>query len=332
MEKTIDCYIKEYLEEREFNYEKRKGTLNRKSMLRRFFTYLGESGLSLREIGIKEAQSYQSWLCEKGRIKGGEYSRTSIHKLVSETAVFYEFLRKRNVIISNPFTEINRIKEEKRIPKNILKEDEMNTFLTRLLQYDKASSLWSRIEMYRTHVISEVMYSTGLRISETADLKPDDIDFEKGLVFVREGKNSKQRVCFLNDYAKEVLRLYVNKMRGWVFNNHNFKNKDRVFGTKGSWLHESINRSLKGMLKKTKYPVITSHGFRHAMGYHLLKAGCDIRYIQELLGHSRLKTTQIYTKVDKEDLKEILDKYHPRKIHKSLKGQGHDKDAGLQSN
>ena len=94
----------------------------------------------------------------------------------------------------------------------------------------------------------------------------------------------------------------------------NSLNHGSLFGVNGESLGYLFNKELKKVCNSLSLPELTSHSFRHSMGYHLLRAGCDIRYIQELLGHKRLKNTQIYTRVDKDDLREVVDKYLPRSI------------------
>ena len=100
----------------------------------------------------------------------------------------------------------------------------------------------------------------------------------------------------------------IEKMIRWTV-----RDKGKLFGAEGERLGVVLSCVLEKVCTKLKLPKLTAHSFRHSFGYHLLKAGCDIRYIQELLGHKRLFTTQIYIKVDKEDLRKVLDRHHPRK-------------------
>lgn len=143
-------------------------------------------------------------------------------------------------------------------------------------------------------------------------LEIGDINLFTGSVLVRAGKGGFSRTAILNDYARGVLNIYITRMRDLTFTKRNRPNNHLLFGMKPSYFEKYVNESL---LKATNYlglNKITSHGFRHAVGYHLLKSGCDIRHIQEVLGHKSLKNTEIYTKVDREDLKKTLNMYHPR--------------------
>ncbi|MBN2900148.1 MAG: tyrosine-type recombinase/integrase, partial [Clostridia bacterium] len=109
--------------------------------------------------------------------------------------------------------------------------------------------------------------------------------------------------------------IYVEEMKDLVLEKPG--RPDYLFGVKATTLVISLGKSLKEVSEKLGLPVTTSHGFRHAVGYHFLRAGCDIRFIQEILGHEHITSTEIYTKVDKKDLKKVLDKYHPRNWKKS---------------
>ena len=184
-----------------------------------------------------------------------------------------------------------------------------------LANYNNEKGLKNRISKYRVHVIAELMYSAGMRISEVAKLKVTDIDFIRGIVRIREGKGGIGRIAFLNECTQKVLMLYVNEMRELVFNEWNKRN-DTLFGIKESCFEKAVNKELRKAGRKLNLGTFTSHGFRHALGFHLLRAECDIRKIQEILGHKSLKNTEIYTKVEKEDLRDVLDQYHPRSFDK----------------
>ena len=203
------------------------------------------------------------------------------------------------------------------LPRNLLKEKETSNLLAELEKFEQEKYILDKIRRYRMHLLAELLYSTGMRISEASDLQLNDVDLERGTVTVKDKKGHKRRVCFLNEYAKGVLKLYINKMRPWTFHKLNRQNGS-LFGTAGGRLGVILNQELSKVCNKLKYPAITSHSFRHMVGYHLLRAGCDIRYIQDFLGHENIKTTQVYTKVDKEDLRAVLDQYHPRQFRKAV--------------
>jgi site-specific recombinase XerD len=310
-DKYKEIYI-DYLNELKITGYRPEGIKGKRNKLPKLFKYMEEKQLTLQGLRVKEALNYQGWLIETGKIKGGKYSNRSINDYITTATNFYNYLKRKKLIHSNPFQDIRRPRNEFKIPKNILREKQIDELLKELTKYDECNKDFkSKKNKYRVHVISELMYATGLRISEVSNLKIEDIDFERGLVKVVEGKKGETRLAIMNDYAKEVLRLYIHEIRELVFNEWN-KDNDRLFKTGKDCLEKLVNNILKKTSLKLSLPVITSHGFRHALGFHLLRSGCDIRYIQAILGHKRLTDTEIYTKVEKEDLKEVLDKYHPR--------------------
>ena len=194
-----------------------------------------------------------------------------------------------------------------RIHRNVLTEAQMNSLLERLRMFTDAES-------YKVHVISELLYATGLRIAEAANLLPSDIDTRQRLVYVRQGKGGKSRSAFLSGYAAEVMGQYLTRGRNLVLHNYcgSRPQGHTLFCVGVPRLQEETNAALRKACTALEIPVVTSHGFRHSLGTHLLRAGCDIRHIQVILGHEKLETTQIYTQVDGDDVKKCLDEYHPR--------------------
>jgi site-specific recombinase XerD len=275
--------------------------------------YLEANDIDVRMLKVKNAASFQGWLLERTTKTGNRYDTNTILAWLTAATSFYEFLKKKHIAHTNPFKEIRKLRQEKKLPRNILKEKETACLLAELARFDQGQNLKQKITRYRVHVAAELMYSTGLRIAEVSELVIDDIDLRRKLLYVREGKKGFSRVAFLNDYAAEVLRLYIEKMRPLVRNEWNERNGALLFGAGFGWFSKVVNRILNETSHRLGYSSFRSHGFRHALGYHLLRSGCGIRDIQVILGHRRLKTTEIYTKVDKEELKEVLDRCHPRK-------------------
>jgi site-specific recombinase XerD len=303
--------FEKYLEEEKQRGHTVQGLAGLRSRVPKFFKYLIEKDLNMKQIRVKDACDYQAWLIQTGRLDGIKYSVSAINTYLTAATSFYSYLKRNNIVYSNPFLEVRKLRKEFRLPKNILKEKELNTFLTELSKFDNEPDLKNKITRFKVSVIAEVMYATGLRIAEVASLRVNDIDFTRGIINLVTGKGSYPRTCILNEYALNILRLYVQNMRDVVFSEWN-KNNGSLFGTGYSNLDKMVNKVLRGVSVKLNYPVVTCHGFRHALGFHLLRSGCDIRYIQAILGHRALKSTEIYTKVEKEDLKDVLDKFHPR--------------------
>jgi site-specific recombinase XerD len=326
MKETYRQLFKEYLEQARLAGHTVQGLIGLRTRVPKFFIFLDEKGLEIYEVGIREAQDYQGWLIETGRHDGGKYSPKTVNAFLIAVINFYEFVKRQGLVASNPFKEIKKMRIDKKLPRNLLKEDEMNRFLAKLTQYDEGDSLKTKITQYRVHVVAELLYATGLRISEVANLRVEDINFTRGTVTVREGKGGRTRTAWLNDYAKDILQLYVEQMREPVFNEWNERN-GTLFGVRWQSFDKMVNKVLNKAAKELGFPGFTAHRFRHAVGYHLLRAGCNIRYIQEILGHKLLRNTEIYTKVDREDLKEVLDTYHPRKF----RSMNHEETDNTQS-
>lgn len=306
MGKSIREYVEEYIAEESKKPMLRSSVVGLKSKLKKLVRYVEELGIGVGEVGVKQAQGYQLWLKEEGK-----KADNTVATLVIAASRFYEYLKRRGVVMSNAFKDIKRARLVRGIPKNILTEKEIKEVLEELSKFNQEESFYSKVRRYRAHVVAEFLYSTGCRISEASEVRVEDVDIERGEVKIKDRKSKKERVSFLNEYAKGVLKLYLEKMRKWVFYACNYDNGS-IFGACGERLSIMLNRELEKVCKEKGVKKITSGSFRHIVGSQLLRAGCDLRYIQEILGHRRVKSTQIYTQIDKQDLREILDTYHPR--------------------
>ena len=187
-------------------------------------------------------------------------------------------------VLNQPFSleEIPIKKKGKQLPKVISKE--------------KIKQMIELTENLKHKLIIKIIYSSGLRLQELISLKRKDIDFERGLINVKKGKGKKDRVTLVSESLKLDLLKY--------YSNNTFKT-DYVFeGRKGKYTKKSVQKILDLAGKKVGLKV-TPHMLRHSFATHLLEAGTDIRHIQKLLGHSDLKTTEIYTHVSTKDLSNI---------------------------
>ncbi len=303
----------EYLKELEITGHSEQALTGLRNRVPKLLVFLQETALSVEEMDASSAQDFQAWLVSTGRKDGKSFQSTTIRAYLGAAANFYDYLKRKGLITTNPFREIRKIRSEKKLPCNLLKEKQMSLFLEELSRFDQEKALKRRVTCYKMHVIAELMYSTGLRVSEVAALKPEDIDLDRGVVTVQQGKGGASRIAYLNEYALQVVRLYLKRMRPLVFTEWNERNGELLFGVRWSFFSKIVNKNLQETAASLGLGSFTSHGFRHAVGYHLLRAGCPIRYIQQILGHKHIKNTEIYTKVDREDLREVLDTYHPRK-------------------
>jgi integrase/recombinase XerC len=280
--------------------------------LPKLFAYLREIAVHPYMLKARDAQGYTGWLSQALSKAGRPYASGTVAGHLYAASAFYAFLKQRGLVVANPFGEIRRVKIAKKLPRGLLKEPQMERLLDSLVHFDEPGHLKAAIARYRLHVVAELMYATGLRVSEVAALKVGDIDFERGTLTVREGKGGYQRTALLNQFALDVLRMYVQEMRELLFNSTN-EGRGPLFGARWAWFGIWVNKELARACAELELPPMRSHGFRHALGYHLLRSGCAIRYIQSILGHKHIRNTEVYTRVEKEDLKRVVDACHPRK-------------------
>ena len=296
----------EYLEYERLKGHTEQGFRHVRNRTPHFIEYLEEFGTRIADVRIKDASGFQGWLLAK------KLQNATVVSYVKPASRFCEYLRRRGVLPVNPFTMIRRVRAEKKLPRNIPKEHTMEKLLDSLARYDLEIGLTQMKTAYRAHVVAELLYASGIRKSEAASLAVRDVDFKRGLVYVNQGKGGTSRVAYISSYARDVLKLYVTRIRPLIFGSANEDNRDLLFGLGWDSFGYSINKEILRASKKLKLRGITCHTFRHAVGYHMLRAGCAIRHIQEVLGHKHVKNTEIYTKVDRDDLRNVLDAYHPR--------------------
>lgn len=234
--------------------------------------------------------------------------RTQEQRLVT-LKTFFKYLAQRHYLIYNPASELELPKQARRLPKNILTQEEAET----IINIPNIHDLFG----FRDRVILETLYSTGIRRTEIARLKLYDFDIERGTMLVREGKGKKDRMVPVGSRAAKWLEKYLNEVRPKLVmepdDGHIFVTQ---LGT--GFSPNAVGQLVRKYIKKAKIGKEGScHLFRHTMATLMLENGADIRYIQEMLGHASLDTTQIYTKVSIKKLKEIHDATHPAKLERS---------------
>lgn len=227
---------------------------------------------------------------------------TSLSHNISTLRSFYSYYIKTNKIKINPVDAINQPKLKKHLPVYLTEEE-----IELLLDIDIENEFSSR-----NKAILELMYATGLRISEVIDLEFKNIDFEDCIVRVM-GKGAKERIVPINDYALNALEDYIKNYREKLIkksiNNYLFLNNHGNKMTRQGIFKMIKNECLKKGITKN----VTPHTIRHTFATHLLENGADLRIIQELLGHTDISTTQIYTHLSNESLKRDYNEYFPRK-------------------
>jgi len=269
--------------------------------LRQFQAYLEENNIRAGKEGIIDIEpvvirAFLGTLYQRG------IRKVSVSRKVATLRTFFRFLLKRGYVKFNPAEMVQAPKAEKHLP-GFLSVDEIFS----MLDGQFADGVFG----LRDKAILELLYSTGVRVSELTGLNSDDFDISRSLIRVR-GKGKKERIVPVGEKALASLRAYAEKRKqfpaGQVFPEPVFINR---FG--GRLTDRSVRRILdryvvaSGLIKK-----LGPHSLRHSFATHLMEAGADLRSVQELLGHENLSTTQKYTSLGMGRLMEVYDKAHPR--------------------
>jgi len=248
-----------------------------------------------------DVNSVRAYLAE---LNDRQYSKSTIARKLATLRSFYKFLLKRGSVNSNPVTPVRTPKQDKKLP--------------RFLEYDQVKRLLETPPMdnwlgARDRAILEVLYSTGIRVSELVGLNMDDIDFLGEVVHVR-GKGKKERIAPISSSALQVIQHYLEFRNKRAQSNQNFDPKVLFVNKHGKRLStRSVRRKMDKYLKIAGLdPAISPHTLRHSFATHMLNNGADLRTVQELLGHQSLSTTQIYTHLTTKKLKDVYDSAHPR--------------------
>tara|TARA_B100000161_G_C33557049_1_gene418541 strand:- start:19 stop:972 length:954 start_codon:yes stop_codon:yes gene_type:complete len=249
-----------------------------------------------------------------------EISPSTICRKISALRSFFSYLLEEQRVDKNPFVGLNSPKKNKPLPK-VLSPHQVVKLLEAPLSMktknnvkSKSYDAWIKYMGLRDAAILELLYSTGMRINELVNLTEDNIDFISGTVVV-SGKGKKQRLCPLGKYAEKAIQCSIDSRNNILFLlNKKITTKSALFINKqGQTLSaRSIERMMKKYLIKCGLnSELTPHSLRHSFATHLLDKGAELRAVQELLGHESLSTTQIYTHISIERLKEVYDKAHP---------------------
>jgi len=264
-----------------------------------------------------QRDDFRAYLRHLGR---NQLSRAAIQLRFSALRTFYKFLIRRGAVESSPIKNISLPKLERRLPR-FLTAAQMEDLLMAPLRYRKAPAGGDNSRRPRGRpveaavperdvAILETIYSCGLRISELCGLRAEDINWNEQLVRVR-GKGKKERQVPIGTHALQAIDVYWKRLPSPP------APSEPVFLASQKSVKPMQTRTLQLRLKRYLEiagldPQLTPHKLRHSYATHLLDAGADLRSVQELLGHARVATTQVYTHVTTERLKKAYDKAHPR--------------------
>jgi len=268
----------------------------------RYLAYLSKD-LKIKDLGGVTLQHIENYL---EVLTDLNMSVSSIARNISSIRSFHEFAVAEKLSEANPAELIDLPKKAKNLPE-ILSPDEIGRILD---SPDRTTTAG-----IRDAAILETLYATGMRVSELTGLQPDSLFFEIGFIRVL-GKGNKERLVPVGEMAQSAIEHYLEQTRPSFVNKKNpGKAKNRLFlNQRGGPLTRMsvwniVNKyAEKAGLKKNVYP----HIFRHSFATHLLEGGADLRAVQEMLGHSSIMTTEIYTHVDRSLLHQVHKQFHPR--------------------
>ncbi len=303
----LEEYLNQFLQHLRYERNVSPHTLrNYSSDLEQFRDYLLLKG-KVQEIPVSEIDhlTIREWMSS---LHGDNKKKTSIARKLASLRTFFQFLVREGIQETNPAKLVSTPRIERKLPTHLSMEDAVRFIETPDLETDLGR---------RDRAILEFLYATGMRVGELVGLNLKDIDFREKLVRVT-GKRKKQRILPFGEPALHALMFYLNETRPTFLNNCPPAERDEqaVFlnyqGTRITT--RSVGRMVDKYIKICAEinRDISPHSLRHSFATHLLDSGADLRDIQELLGHVRLSTTQIYTQVSMEKLIEVYDRAHPK--------------------
>jgi len=288
--------MQEFLDYLKFNKKYSDYTIiNYENDLLKLEQYLNEFKYTLNDIDYKKINEFIIELKNEG------LNSNSINRILSTCRTYFKFLEKKKIVNSNPFKLTNGLKKDKKLP-NYFK---YNDFIDMIDSIDLSTDLG-----VRNWALLEILLSTGARIGEVVNIKVNDINLSAGEIKVL-GKGNKERIVYLNEHTKEALENYLNNARvkllkgkcDYLFLNH--------LGTRLT--DRGVRVIIEQIIKKTSLNLkLSPHSFRHSFATMLLSEGCDLKSVQELLGHVNMSTTSIYTHLSNEQIKNVYLHTHPR--------------------
>ena len=247
-----------------------------------------------------DVNTIRRYMAELGE---NHYSKSTTARKLATLRSFYKFLVKRDHVSSNPVVSIKTPKQDKKLPKFLEYEE-----VVRLLNTPPANTCLGA----RDRAILEVLYSTGMRVSELVSLNMDDVDFLSEVIHVR-GKGKKERICPISSSALQSIQNYIEFRNRRMANDSTFDSRVLFANKHGQRLStRSVRRKMdKYLVEAGLDPAISPHTLRHSFATHMLNNGADLRSVQELLGHQSLSTTQIYTHISTSHMNEQYQNAHP---------------------
>ena len=287
-------YLSEYLEYLKYQKNYSDETIHSYSIvIEEFLDYINSECINICEVGYDVVKAWLIHLDEK------KNKSTTVSRKISSLRGFYKYLINNKVMNSNPFSLVSLPKKERHLPRFFYYNE-----LEEMFQVPKLNTALGQ----RDRLLLEMLYATGVRVSELVNIKVSDINGEEIKVL---GKGNKERIVEFGDYAESILELYLNE----GYKSLNVKKSEYLFlnNRGGKLTTRGVRYILDNIINKTTIDKkISPHMLRHTFATHLLNEGCDLLTVQELLGHESLTATSIYTHITNDRLKEVYFKCHPR--------------------
>ena len=236
-----------------------------------------------------------------------EYKKTTIARKIASIRTFYKFLFREKYIETNPAISLSAPKRPKSLPKFLTPEE-----IEQILNNIEISTPSG----FRNRVIIELLWATGMRVSELSNLNFGDLNLDENEIRVF-GKGSKERIVLISDRAKSYLQQYINTARKLIAPDYVTKEPDEnsplfINSTGFRLQNQTIRSAINDVVTKIELPKrVTPHVFRHSFATKLIENGADLRVVQELLGHAGISNTQIYTHVSMKHMQEVYNSAHP---------------------
>lgn len=270
--------------------------LNYQNDILEYLDYIREEGLDYLTVEYSDLRFYLMYLKEKKND-----SNSSIDRKLSALRSFYKYLANEGYVKNNVFKLVKGLKKEKKLP--------------RYFEYNELEELFKVPDLttplgQRDRLLLEMLYATGIRVSELVNIKVNDIDFGTKQILIL-GKGNKERLVRYGEYCEEILKMYLAD----GYHKLNVKGTNYLFLNKngGVITDRGVRYVLNQIIEKTSLTkAISPHVLRHSFATHLLNSGCDLLTVQKLLGHASISATQVYTHVSSDRLKEVYYKSFPR--------------------
>lgn len=259
------------------------------------------NGTSCVDIDFNKLRDYLHF------IQRFDYKKTTVARKTASIRTFYKFLFRERYIDSNPAISLSAPKRPKSLPK-FLTPTEVEKILNNI-EIDTPAG-------FRNRVILELLWATGMRVSELSNLNFGDLNLEENEIRVF-GKGAKERIVLISDRAKDFLIQYIKTARnllapGYDIGNTNDNSPLFINNTGYRLQNKTIRNAINTVVEKIELPKkVTPHVFRHSFATHLIENGADLRVVQELLGHAGISNTQIYTHISMKHLQDVYDSAHP---------------------